>query len=157
DGIEAEVHQLFGGDMHIEKETPWEEHDIENIQSLEGVIDAKTFIEAPNITWKTVDGSDREFSMMGFSGGANEADMFRMIEKSSHTSSLPNIYLGERAFNEWGGEIGETITLNTPKGSQEFFEIGRASCRERVKSLVEIESVKRKDNRIVNYGNIIIK
>lgn len=121
DGIEAEVHQLFGGDMHIEKETPWEEHDIENIQSLEGVIDAKTFIEAPNITWKTVDGLDREFSMMSFSGEANEADMFRMIEKSSHTSSLPNIYLGERAFNEWGGEIGETITLNTPKGSQEFF------------------------------------
>src|SRR5690625_508308 len=58
---------------------------------------------------------------MSLSGAADEADMFRVIEKSSNTSSLPHIYLGERAFEEWGGEVGETMTLNTPKGSQEFF------------------------------------
>ena len=121
DGIEAEVHQLFGGDMHIEKETPWEAQDIENIQSIDGVTDAEAFIEMPNITWKTTEELDREFSLMSFSGAADEADMFRVIEKSSNTSSLPHIYLGERAFEEWGGEVGETMTLNTPKGSQEFF------------------------------------
>ena len=38
-----------------------------------------------------------------------------------NTKELPTIYLGERALSEWGGEIGEIFTVNTPSGKNDFY------------------------------------
>lgn len=121
DGMESEIRHLFGGDIHIAKETPWEEDDVKAIQDLENVTGAYLFTEVPNITWKTKEDDYREFSIIGFKNDARDANMFRITKEVNEVSPLPNLYLGERSLSEWGGKVGETITMNTPAGEQDFF------------------------------------
>jgi len=120
-GMEAEIRTMFGGDIHVAKETPWEKSDVKAIQDSENVTDVERFAEVPQITWKTKEGESREFSIMSFANQAEDADMFRIRDETSDPSPLPNLYLGERALAEWGGKIGDTMTLNTPAGKQDFF------------------------------------
>lgn len=120
DGMGAEIRSMYGGNLHVNKETPWEEADLRAIQEVEEITGAYLFAEIPHTTWQTKDGESRQFSLISFTNHPQNADMFRIIEETDNTSSLINLYLGERALSEWGGEVGDTMTLNTPAGEQEF-------------------------------------
>jgi putative ABC transport system permease protein len=63
---------------------------------------------------------------MSYSGEPSEAEFFRVTEETNQTSELPILYLGERALSEWGGKVGDTITLNTPSGTSDFYVKGSA-------------------------------
>lgn len=124
DGMEDDIRSTFGGDMIVQKETPWQEEEVEDIKASDGTENAQRFADIPSITWETNDGDAREFSIMSFSGHAHEQDIFRVTEETDKSDTLPGLYLGERALNEWGGEVGEVITLNTPAGASDFYVKG---------------------------------
>jgi len=120
DGMENDIRSTFGGDMIVLKETPWQEEDVEEVKAADGTLDVYPFADIPSITWQTDDGSKREFSVMSFSGNAHEQQIFHVTEETGETHTLPDLYLGERALNEWGGKVGDIITLNTPDGANDF-------------------------------------
>ncbi|WP_164214740.1 FtsX-like permease family protein [Virgibacillus sp. YIM 98842] len=124
DGMEDDIRSTFGGDMIVQKETPWQEEEVEDIKASDGTENAQRFADIPSITWETNDGDAREFSIMSFSGHAHEQDIFRVTEETDKSDTLPGLYLGERALNEWDGEVGEVITLNTPAGASDFYVKG---------------------------------
>ncbi|MFA1819272.1 ABC transporter permease [Virgibacillus oceani] len=123
DGMEDEVEATFGGDIIVEKETPWMDADLEIARGMEGVESVNPYTVIPNVTWYTKSGGLREFSIMSFSD-IDSADTFAVAEEADGDSDDPYIYIGERALMEWGGDVGDTFTLNTPAGAQGFFVKG---------------------------------
>ncbi|GAB3798416.1 ABC transporter permease [Virgibacillus kimchii] len=120
DGMADDIRSTFGGDMIVEKETSWQDEDMENLKTLEGAVNVHRFADIPSIIWKTKGGEAREFSIMSFTGHAHEQQIFHVTEETGESPALPDLYLGERALKEWGGEIGEVIRLNTPAGATDF-------------------------------------
>ncbi len=49
-----------------------------------------------------------------------------VTDETDQESDYPAIYVGERALTEWGGEVGDVFSLNTPAGEQAFFVKGIA-------------------------------
>ena len=123
EGMGEEVESTFGGDIIVEKQTPWTDADLEIAAGLEGVEAVNPYTEIPNVTWHTASGELREFSIMSFAG-IDSAETFAVVEEADGDSDFPHIYVGERAMNEWGGDVGDTFTLNTPAGVQNFFVKG---------------------------------
>ncbi|MBY7145013.1 FtsX-like permease family protein [Virgibacillus sp. NKC19-3] len=120
DGMESEIRSTYGGDIHAVKETPWQETELEAIQEMKGTAGASLFADIPNVTWQTKQRDEREFSIMSFSGDSEDAEIFQVTEEVAESEQFPNLYLGERALAEWGGEVGDILTLNTPAGATEF-------------------------------------
>lgn len=124
EGMENDIRASFGGDIHAEKELPWTNKDLEIVNTMEGVENAHRYAEIPNITWQTNKGDNREFSIISFSGSAENAEFFQPEKISKYTQELPELYLGKRAMAEWGGKVGDILTLNTPNGATDFFVKG---------------------------------
>ncbi|GIO25449.1 ABC transporter permease [Ornithinibacillus bavariensis] len=123
EGMEDDIRETFGGDIIIEKETPWTDTDIQRVNGLADISEVYSYAEIPNVTWHTQRNAIREFSIISFSDLDGE-NMFNVIEKTDKNSEYPSIYVGERALQEWGGYIGDLITLNTPAGEGRFFVKG---------------------------------
>lgn len=117
----SEIRSQYGGDMHVVKETPWQDEEMILIHKIEEVKDVHSFADIPNITWATQQGEPREFSIMSFANAPEDTALFRLTDKMDNTKDLPTIYLGERAFSEWGGEIGEILTVNSSSGKNDFY------------------------------------
>lgn len=122
-GMEEEVQQTFGGDIHVEKETPWSEEELHALEEIPGVEMVYSAYEIPNITWYTSNDKLREFSIMSFS--ETTPQQFAIEEETTDSSELPEIYLGNRALAEAGVEVGDVWTLQTPAGAQDVFIKGR--------------------------------
>ncbi len=125
EGMENDIRSTFGGDIHAVKETPWTEADLEVVEAIDEVENVSRFANVPTITWKTEDDEYREFSMMSFTGDPEDAEMFRITEETAEVNERPHLYLGERALTEWGGNVGDILTLNTPSGQVDFFVKGK--------------------------------
>ncbi|WP_026907190.1 ABC transporter permease [Paucisalibacillus globulus] len=123
DGKEEEIRATFGGDIQVEKETPWTDSDLAAVKNIEGVSAISPFTEVPHITWHTKSGDLREFSIMSFTA-SERAEAFEVIEEVEENVEYPSIYVGERALIEWGGDVGDILTLNTPAGEQQFYVKG---------------------------------
>ncbi|WP_042143299.1 ABC transporter permease [Paucisalibacillus sp. EB02] len=123
EGMEEEIRETFGGDIIVEKETPWTDSDLDVAKGIEGVSGVNPFIEVPNVTWNTKSGDLREFSIMSFTD-LNSADTFELVNESKENSEFPSLYVGERALMEWGGSVGDVLSLNTPAGEQRFYVKG---------------------------------
>lgn len=117
----SEIQSQYGGDMHVVKETPWQDEEVNFIREIEEVKDVYSFADIPNITWATKQGEPREFSIMSFANAPEDTAFFRITDEMKNVKDLPTIYLGERAFSEWGGEIGEIFTVNSPSGKNDFY------------------------------------
>ncbi|WP_165769027.1 ABC transporter permease [Virgibacillus profundi] len=124
DGMESEVRSTYGGDIHVVKESPWQDGDLETVEAMEGIASAYRFADIPNVTWETQNEEEREFSIMSFSGEAEEAEIFLITAEANEATELATLYLGERALAEWGGEVGDVFTMNTPSGKTDFFVKG---------------------------------
>ncbi|KAJ0072291.1 FtsX-like permease family protein [Bacillus altitudinis] len=121
DGYEREIRQTYGGDLRVTSEAPWTKADQEKLSSYEAVERVEPMMEAAPLTWETADGEKRQFSLIGveekgpsFIEGDNKGDLYQRL------SETPSIVLGERAFDEWGGRIGESVYLNAPSGRQQL-------------------------------------
>lgn len=124
DGMEEDIRATFGGDLHVEKETPWVDAELEIINEIEGVRTTVPYAEIPNITWQTKTGELREFSIISHADEPKDGMLFDITQITEEQGEHPSIFVGERALAEWGGEVGEVMTLNTPSGSVDFFVKG---------------------------------
>ncbi|WJE17050.1 FtsX-like permease family protein [Halobacillus sp. ACCC02827] len=121
EGYEKEITSTYGGDMRITSEAPWTQDDVDKLLTYKEFTDVEPLSEAAPITWETVGGERRQFSVLSvreegpvlFEEKGTE-DTYASLEKES------TIALGERAFDEWGGEIGDSILMNTPNGEQQY-------------------------------------
>ncbi len=123
-GMEKEIRATYGGDILVEKETPWTDSELGSLMEMEGVQTAFAYKEIPNVTWLTKDNELREFSLMSYSEQSSLP--FMVTDETDQESDYPAIYVGERALTEWGGEVGDVFSLNTPAGEQAFFVKGIA-------------------------------
>ncbi|WP_077319200.1 ABC transporter permease [Virgibacillus proomii] len=116
-----EIRETYGGDVRITSEKPWSEEDIAKLQSYKSITRVEPLAEATSITWKTIQGDLRQFSVFSVSSDGSSLfdDQYKhhLFTKLAHK---PTIVLGTRAFKEWGGEIGQTIEMNTPSGSRKY-------------------------------------
>lgn len=121
EGYERDIRNTFGGDLRVTSEAPWSREDIETLFSYDSVANVTPLTEATPITWKTMNDESRQFSI--FAVSKKGPILFEDIEKESLYEELqkkPSILLGKRAFDEWGGKLGEYIHINTPSGNQKF-------------------------------------
>lgn len=121
EGYEKEIRSTYGGDVRITSEAPWTEQAQESLRSFEAVADAQPLTEATPITWETIGGEKRQFSV--FAADRESPSLFESPQKEQLFSKLerePSVLLGERAFAEWGGQVGESILMNTPSGEQQL-------------------------------------
>src|SRR5699024_6900616 len=120
-GYEKEIRSTYGGDLRVTSEMPWSDEDKATMLSYESVANVETLTEATPITWETTHGERRQFSVLGVDKGG--ATIFEVPDKERLYKELTkgsSILLGERAFEEWGGNVGEHIHINTPSGEQHF-------------------------------------
>lgn len=125
EGYEKEIRNTYGGDMRVTSEAPWSAEDITNMLSYDAVTGVETLTEAAPITWETMNGRSRQFSVLSVSENGpslfadpQENDMYEKLKQKA------SVLLGDRAFQEWGGNIGQSILMNTPNGEQYFKVIG---------------------------------
>jgi putative ABC transport system permease protein len=125
EGLENDIRNTYGGDLKITSEAPWSEEDRAKLLSYEEIEAVEPFTEATPITWETMSGESRQFSVLAVSedgpslfADPDEKELFKQLKQ--HHSVL----LGERAFIEWGGQIGEHIQMNTLNGRQSFEVVG---------------------------------
>lgn len=120
DSIEKEIRATFGGDIIVEKETPWTESEIETLRNMEGIKKADVYSEIPHITWLSSSDELREFSIFSYRDN-QDRNMFELVEVTDEASENPSIYIGERALAEMGAAVGDEFTFQTPAGEEEFF------------------------------------
>lgn len=125
EGYEQEIRNTYGGDMRLTSEAPWSAEDITKLRSYDGVLGVEPLMEATPITWETVDGVSRQFSVFAVSEDGPSLFADQHEEKLYNRLKQQNaVLLGERAFDEWGGEIGQSIRMNTPNGEQSYEVVG---------------------------------
>ncbi|TDL30792.1 FtsX-like permease family protein [Jeotgalibacillus sp. S-D1] len=125
EGYEKEIKNTYGGDVRVTSEAPWSAEDVNKLFSYHAVTDVKPLTEATPITWETIHEERRQFSVLSVS--ENGPSLFTHTREKDLTNKLKqksSVLLGERAFNEWGGNIGESIRMNTPNGEQYYEVIG---------------------------------
>ncbi len=118
---EQEIRKTFGGDVRVTSETPWTSEDIETMMSYDWVKEVAPLTIATPITWETSSGKSRQFSVLS----VNEEGPSLFEDPSNpklyeEIAGHQTVVLGERAFAEWDGEVGQSLSINTPNGLQEF-------------------------------------
>jgi len=119
---EKVIHDSYGGNLdimfhHIEKE------DLNIMKNTEGVKDVATY-SLQGIVWN-LNGEKRMMPIFGV--GADWIDRFPIFttNKGTHSELIGKlksneIILDEISFGLWGGKMGETISLDTLNGPQNF-------------------------------------
>ncbi|MGG0891951.1 ABC transporter permease [Cytobacillus horneckiae] len=122
-GFEKEIRQTFGGDIQVQFEEPVNEETINKINSYTEVESVEWFRETM-VTWKTIENEFKEFYLM--STPSKNTEEYQLFEGQDNVTSN-SILLGERAFDEWGGEVNDSITINTPSGTREYQVSGKVN------------------------------
>lgn len=125
EALGKEIRNTYGGDVKVTSEAPWSAEDQAKLAAYESVTAVEPLMEATPITWETINGGSRQFSV--FAVREDGPSLFEHPEEKDLYKELgqkPAVLLGNRAFNEWGGRIGQRIQMNTPSGEQEFEVIG---------------------------------
>ncbi|MBM7578210.1 FtsX-like permease family protein [Jeotgalibacillus terrae] len=118
-GYDEEIRSTYGGDVRVTFEAPWTEEDRNTILQYDIISAAEPITEATPITWETRKGVSRQFSVISVS--ENGPELFEAEgDEYAKLSEGPTVVLGSRAFEEWGGEIGQTIEMNSPMGKRDF-------------------------------------
>ena len=125
EALGKEIRNTYGGDVKVTSEAPWSAEDQAKLAAYESVTAVEPLTEATPITWETINGGSRQFSV--FAVSEDGPSLFEHPEEKDLYKELGQkraVLLGNRAFNEWGGRIGQRIQMNTPSGEQEFEVIG---------------------------------
>ena len=120
--LERDIARTFGGHLQFRAESPFTKQEIHSIREEKGVKDTTRLGEV-SVIW----GSGREQRRMNVLGVDPEWQqsyplytLQRGEEKATDLSAKGTIWLGDYAFQQWGGEIGEMIRLKTPGGEKKF-------------------------------------
>ncbi|MFW0778980.1 FtsX-like permease family protein [Rossellomorea marisflavi] len=121
-GFEKEIRQTFGGDIQIQFEEPINESQLNTVKNHQAVKDMAWYKETM-VTWKTVDGEAKEFYLMS-NPSSPDFPLFK-----GYAQDIPDgaVLLGERAFDEWGGKVGDSVKMNTPAGEREYKVAGKVN------------------------------
>lgn len=125
EALGKEIRNTYGGDVKVTSEAPWSAEDQAKLAAYESVTAVEPLTEATPITWETINGGSRQFSV--FAVSEDGPSLFEHPEEKDLYKELGQkraVLLGNRAFDEWGGRIGQRIQMNTPSGEQEFEVIG---------------------------------
>lgn len=122
-GFEKEIRQTFGGDIQVQFEEPVNEETINKINSYTEVEGVEWFRETM-VTWQTIENEFKEFYLM--STPSKNTEEYQLFEGQDNVTSN-SILLGERAFDEWGGKVNDSITINTPSGTREYQVSGKVN------------------------------
>ena len=121
EGYEREIRSTYGGDLRVSSEAPWSENDLEALRSYEAVEHVGPLTEATPITWETIDKEQKQFSVLAVNKEGptlfesdNRERLYGVLEEEA------GVLLGKRAFDEWGGEVGQSIQMNTPTGTKQY-------------------------------------
>lgn len=119
EGYENEIRKTYGGDLRVTSEAPWSNEDRTTLLSYSAVANVEPLTEATPIIWETIDAEKRQFSI--FAVDQEGPTLFEGSEKLyEELTKGPSILLGKRAFDEWGGKVGEYIHIHTPSGEQQL-------------------------------------
>lgn len=121
EGYDREIRNTYGGDLRVTSEAPWSDNDQATLLSYKSVTHVEPLIEATPITWETIDTEEKQFSVLAVhkEGPAlfeapNMGTLYDALEAEA------GVLLGRRAFDEWRGEVGQSIQMNTPAGAKQF-------------------------------------
>lgn len=124
--VNKEISRSFGGEIQISSDKPLTGKTMDRINSLEGV-DAATSYREKKVTWLT-NNENREFTVISSNlSWYKDNPLFYSTSPSNHSllqklKQNEGIILGDYAFREWGGKIGEEITI-LKNGSQEQIKV----------------------------------
>jgi putative ABC transport system permease protein len=124
------IRKTVGGDIALELATPLTAKDMKQLDGVKGVQSA-IFVKQTTVSWGSGD-KKGNFQVVGVD--PTTADTFTMMKPidQSYTVmigqlSAPNsIILGSKAFEQWGGHVGEAIDLGTPNGNKLLTVVGIA-------------------------------
>src|SRR5699024_3622981 len=95
EGYEKEIKSTYGGDLRITSEAAWTDKDMTRLLSYDAVENVEPLTEATPITWETIDGMNRQFSV--FAVDKDGPSLFESHEKDYLYNELakePSILLG---------------------------------------------------------------
>ncbi|ASV67934.1 MULTISPECIES: ABC transporter permease [Cytobacillus] len=113
--ISRDVIRSFGGNIQFSSETPISNEKLEQISQMDGVKDVMAYSES-QATWSIGD-ENRQFTMIEVKNDwysnnplfyAHESEQKQILDALEEKDT---ILLGEYAFREWGGKIGDTMTI----------------------------------------------
>jgi putative ABC transport system permease protein len=123
---ERVIHASYGGNLdvmfhHVEKT------DLAQLRKTEGVADAQTY-PLESVVW-TLNGQKRKLPVYGV--GAEWIDRFPLftVNGTTHSELIGKLGKGELlmdrvAFAVWGGQLGESVSLDTLQGPMAFRVVG---------------------------------
>ena len=124
------IRKTVGGDIALELATPLTAQDMKQLAGVKGVQSA-LFVKQTSVSWGS--GSDKgTVQVVGVD--PDKAEAFTMLKPINQSYpvmigqlSTPNsIILGSKAFEQWGGRVGESIELGTPDGKKQLTVVGIA-------------------------------
>lgn len=131
DKVKGDVEDTFGGDIQVSLENFIGSEEKKKLETIDGVIGVEELKEAPTY-WSTKNDSGR-FHVWGvgiqwmrshplFQPLGNQS-LEQVTEKLKEPGT---VILGDYAFNEWGGKVGDQILLTTPVGEKSLKVVGVA-------------------------------
>lgn len=125
--VEEQVTQSFGGNLQLQLEKPIEQEDINEIRQIDGIDGVTTYQEAP-VLWRTKDqnrrfmvvNADKEWMSDHPLFSPTDGDLDELINQLNANT----VVLGQYAFDQWGGSIGDSIEFETLTGKQSVKVVG---------------------------------
>lgn len=118
--VEQSVRYMVGGDIVLNTTLPLKETDVQVVRAIDGIAGVST-IKETSVIWKG-ESTARKMSLIGVreqstdsvpmftSEMSLEADIIMRLQEP-HT-----IALGHAVYRAWGGQVGDSIILDTSKG-----------------------------------------
>lgn len=120
--VEQSVRYMVGGDIVLNTTVPLTNEDIRKARAADGIAGVSA-IKTTTVVWRG-ETDARKMSLIGVK--EQSSDSIAMFTSEAPSVSDINrllqepytIALGHAVYKAWNGQVGERITLNTPKGKQ---------------------------------------
>ncbi|NQD65526.1 ABC transporter permease [Bacillus haikouensis] len=132
--IEKSTTQSYGGEIQITSESSLNNQDAAMMSTVEGIDDVHLYKEK-KVTWVT-EQQTRQFSIINTDLSWNSKHpLFHSLDAESTSDwkarfKEGGILLGDFAFQEWGGSVGETIKIIIDNQEHELEVIGKVTTNQ---------------------------
>ncbi|PTM58818.1 FtsX-like permease family protein [Desmospora activa] len=118
--LDQEITATFGGELLVESIKPIQEKDMNTMRQIEGVQDVSR-IKKASVRWQSPN-QLHQMNVLGVNPKWQQSHPLFTTEntKGFDLNTPGSILLGDHAFQQWGGEVGESIILETPSGRKKF-------------------------------------
>lgn len=120
--LERDRAVTFGGHLQLRSESSFKEKDLNALREKDGIQDA-TQVEEASVIWRSGKGM-RRMNVLGVDPEWQQSHPLFTLQmgerKVPDLDATGTILLGDYAFQQWGGKVGETIRLQTPRGKEKF-------------------------------------